>query len=51
MEMAPPPSFVFLGVLASDPPNAARAGETIVLERRSEFAFRNGKISRIYDFS
>ncbi len=39
------------GVLASDLPNGMRAGETLRLEGRSEFSFRDGRIDRIADYS
>lgn len=39
------------GVLASDLPNGMKAGETLRLNGRSEFAFRDGKIYRITDIS
>ena len=35
------------GVLASDLPNGMKAGETLRLKGRTEFAFRDGKIYRI----
>jgi ketosteroid isomerase-like protein len=41
----------FEGVLASDNPNGMRAGETLRLNGRSEFRFRDGKICRIIDVS
>ena len=37
------------GVLASDLPNGMKAGETLRLKGRTEFAFRDGKIYRITD--
>ncbi len=37
------------GVLASDLPNGMKAGETLRLKGRTEFAFRDGKIDRITD--
>jgi ketosteroid isomerase-like protein len=39
------------GVLAADLPNGMNAGETLRLNGRSEFAFRDGKIYRITDIS
>lgn len=39
------------GVLASDLPNGMKAGETLQLQGRSEFGFRDGRIDRITDFS
>ena len=39
----------YAGVLASDLPSGMKAGETLRLTGRSEFGFRNGKISRITD--
>ena len=42
---------VFEGVLASDLKNGMRAGETLRLNGRSEFTFRDGKIYRIIDVS
>lgn len=39
------------GVLASDLPNGMKAGETLRLNGRSEFTFRDGKIYRIADIS
>ena len=39
------------GVLAADLPNGMRAGETLRLEGRSEFGFRDGRIDRIADYS
>jgi hypothetical protein len=39
------------GVLAVDLPNGTKAGETLRLTGRSEFAFRDGKIYRITDIS
>ena len=39
------------GVLASDLPNGMKAGETLKLNGRSEFEFKDGKISRIVDYS
>ena len=39
------------GVLASDLPNGMRAGETLRLTGRSEFAFANGRIASIRDIS
>lgn len=39
------------GVLASDLPNGMKAGETLKLDGRSEFEFKEGKISRIVDYS
>jgi hypothetical protein len=39
------------GVLAVDLPNGMSAGETISLDGRSEFGFRDGRIDRITDYS
>jgi len=39
------------GVLASDLPNGMKVGETLRLNGRTEFAFRDGKIDRITDIS
>jgi ketosteroid isomerase-like protein len=39
------------GVLASDLPNGMNAGETLRLNGRSEFTFRDGKIYRLTDTS
>lgn len=39
------------GVLASDLPNGMQAGEVLKLEGRSQFEFKDGKISRIVDYS
>lgn len=39
------------GVLASGLPNGMKAGETLLLNGRSEFTFRDGKIDRITDIS
>jgi len=41
----------FEGVLASDHPNGMRAGETLRLNGRSEFRFRDRKICQIIDVS
>lgn len=41
----------FEGVLAADLPNGMKAGESLRLEGRSEFGFRDGRIDRITDFS
>lgn len=41
----------FEGVLAADLPNGMKKGETFRLTGRSEFTFRDGKISRITDIS
>jgi ketosteroid isomerase-like protein len=41
----------FEGVLKSDLKNGLRAGETLRLNGRSEFTFRDGKIYRIIDVS
>ena len=41
----------FEGVLAADLPNGMKAGETLRLHGRSEFAFRDGLIYRITDIS
>lgn len=39
------------GVLASDLPNGMKAGETLTLNGRSEFEFKESKIARIVDYS
>ncbi|MDY6939973.1 MAG: nuclear transport factor 2 family protein [Cyanobacteriota bacterium] len=39
------------GVLAADLPNGMKAGEILQLNGRSEFEFKEGKISRIVDRS
>ncbi|GAB2573442.1 nuclear transport factor 2 family protein [Spirosoma areae] len=39
------------GVLASDLPNGLKAGETLALRGVTIFAFSDGKISRISDYS
>lgn len=39
------------GVLAVDLPNGMKAGDTLRLQGRSEFEFRDGKLSRISDYS
>lgn len=39
------------GVLASDFPNGMTTGETLKLDGRSEFEFKEGKIFRIVDYS
>ncbi|MBN2062515.1 MAG: hypothetical protein JW882_19080 [Deltaproteobacteria bacterium] len=39
------------GVLASDMANGMKSGETLRLNGRSEFTFRDGKILRITDIS
>ena len=39
------------GTLSSDLPNGMKAGETLRLNGRSEFTFRDGKIYRITDIS
>ena len=41
----------FEGVLAVDLPNGMKAGEVLRLKGRSEFEFRDGKLSRITDTS
>lgn len=41
----------YAGVLASDLPNGMKAGETLTLDGRSEFEFKEGKIARIVDYS
>lgn len=41
----------YVGVLAADLPNGLKAGETLRLEGRSEFNFKDGKICSILDFS
>jgi ketosteroid isomerase-like protein len=38
-------------VLAADLPNGMKAGETLRLEGRSEFVFRDGKICQLTDYS
>jgi hypothetical protein len=39
------------GILAADLPNGMKAGESMHLEGRSEFGFRDGRIDRITDYS
>lgn len=39
------------GVLAADLPNGMKAGQVVNLNGRSEFEFKNGKISSITDIS
>ena len=39
------------GVLAADLPNGMSAGDTLRLQGRSEFRFRDGRIYRLTDFS
>lgn len=39
------------GIIASDLPNGMKAGEVIRLEGRSEFAFKDGRIFSIVDYS
>lgn len=39
------------GVLATNFPNGMKAGETLKLEGRSEFEFKDGKIVRVVDYS
>ena len=41
----------YQGVLATDLPNGMKSGETINLDKRSEFSFEDGKISQIVDIS
>jgi hypothetical protein len=38
-------------VLAVDLPNGMKAGETLRLDGRSEFVFRDGRIHRLADYS
>ena len=38
-------------VLATDLPNGMKAGETLRLDGRSEFVFRDGQISQLADYS
>lgn len=42
---------VYEAVLASDLPNGMKAGETLRLDGRSEFVFRDGKIHQLADYS
>ena len=44
-------AITYAGVLASDLSNGMKAGETLQLTGRSEFAFRDGKIYRLTDYS
>lgn len=44
-------TILFEGVLAADLPNGMKAGESMRLEGRSEFGFRDGRIDRITDYS
>lgn len=39
------------GVLASDLPNGMKAGKVLKLNGRSEFEFKDGRLSRIVDYS
>jgi len=41
----------YRGVLATDLPNGLKEGETLTLEGKSIFSFKEGKISRIQDVS
>jgi ketosteroid isomerase-like protein len=43
--------IAYEGVLAVDLPNGMKVGEVLRLKGRSEFEFKNGKISSIIDFS
>jgi ketosteroid isomerase-like protein len=43
--------IAYEGVLACDLPNGMKAGETLRVNRRSEFTFRDGKIFRLTDIS
>lgn len=43
--------ITFEGVLAIDLPNGLKAGETLKIEGRSEFKFRDEKIIQIIDIS
>jgi hypothetical protein len=43
--------IAYEGVLSSDLPNGMKAGETLRLSGRSEFAFKDDKLYRITDFS
>lgn len=42
---------MYEAILALDLPNGMTAGETLKLNGRSEFEFKDGKISRIVDYS
>ena len=44
-------AVAYEGVLALDLPNGMRAGQRLKLDGRSEFAFKDGRISRIVDYS
>lgn len=41
----------YKGLIAIDLPNGLRAGDRLHLDGRSEFGFRDGKISQITDYS
>ncbi len=41
----------YQGVLAANLPNGMKAGDTLRLQGRSEFEFRDGKLLRITDYS
>jgi len=43
--------IAYEGVLAVDLPNGMKAGDVLKLEGRSEFAFLDGKISQVADYS
>ncbi|MFE4105839.1 nuclear transport factor 2 family protein [Almyronema epifaneia] len=43
--------IAYEGVLAADLPNGMKAGQTLRLNGRSEFEFKDGKISRLVDYS
>jgi ketosteroid isomerase-like protein len=43
--------IAYEAILAADLPNGMKAGETLRLNGRSEFEFKDGKIYRITDFS
>lgn len=43
--------IAYEGLLAKDLPNGLKAGQTLKLNGRSQFEFKDGKISRLIDYS
>lgn len=43
--------IAYEGVLAKDLPNGLKAGQMLKLNGRSQFEFKDGKISRLVDYS
>jgi len=43
--------IAYEGVLAQDLPNGLKAGQMLKLSGRSQFEFKDGKISRLVDYS